>query len=455
MRERTTAIYTRGQMSTRTPADFVDSSAVLRVYSYLAGTAGVIVAAWGPLWTPAAAGDFEPYLITRVFGAIMIAAALCAAGLERIDDPGSRHRALFWFLLGHVVVAVMLTLQEIVIRGRVDATAGALIGISLVLYHFWAYPIAPARPRSVTTHYGDVTLHDRPRGWLPWSTRGSIARLRSEYERRIRMAAQQEERYRLARDVHDGIKQQLFVIQTAAATAQERLTRDDEAAGEALIHVRNATREAMTELDAMLRQMQAVPVANSGLAAALREQCEALAFRSGLEMDCRVGTLPDESQLPLGAQEAIFRVAQEALANIGRHARGRHASLTLDRRDTLLRLVIADDGRGFDARSERDGMGTTNMRQRAAEIGGHLTIESDTGAGTTITLDIPLMDMSRVLEVRRRMLLLSVGLGVSALATLLVGPSSRIWMAVIISASALASFVRVVVITLRLRERRA
>jgi signal transduction histidine kinase len=442
-------------MSTRTPADFVDSSAVLRIYTYLAGTAGVIVVAWGPMWISAAPGDFEPFLVTRVFGAIIIAAAMCAAGLERIDDPSSRHRALFWFLLGHVVVAVMLTVQEIVIRGRLDAAAGVLVGVSLVLFHFWAYPIAPERPGSITVQRGDVTLHDRRHAWLPWSTRGSIAQLHSEYERRIRTAAQQEERYRLARDVHDGIKQQLFVIQTAAATAQERLTGDVGLAGSALIQVRTATREAMTELDAMLRQMQAAPVANSGLAAALREQCEALAFRSGVEMDCRLGTLPDESQLPLGAQETIFRVTQEALANIGRHARGRHASLTLDRRDNVLRLVIADDGQGFDARSARVGMGTTNMRQRAAEIGGGLTIESEAGAGTTITLDVPLMDTSRVLEVRRRMLLLSGGLGVTAVATVMVGPSSRISMAVVIAASALASFARFVVITLRLRERRA
>lgn len=441
-------------MSIRTPADFVDSSAVLRIYSYLAATAGVIVAAWGPLWTPAAAGDFEPYLLTRVFGAIMIAAALCAIGLERIDDPISRHRALLWFLLGHVVVAVMLTVQEIVIRGRLDAAAGMLLGVSLVLFHFWAYPIAPGRPGSGTTHYGGVTLHDRRQAWLPWSTRGSIAQLHSEYERRIRMAAQQEERSRLARDVHDGIKQQLFVIQTAAATAQERLAGDVDRAGPALIQVRTAAREAMTELDAMLHQMQAAPIANNGLAAALREQCEALAFRSGVEMDCRLGTLPDESQLPLGAQETIFRVAQEALANIGRHARARHASLTLDRRDNVLRLAIADDGQGFDTRSARVGMGTANVRQRAAEIGGHVTIESEAGAGTTITLYIPLIDTSRVLEVRRRMLLLSVGLGMIAFSTVMVGPSSRIPMAVIIAASALASFARFVVITLRLRERR-
>jgi signal transduction histidine kinase len=442
-------------MVARTPPDFVDSAAVLRVYSYLAGVVGLVIAAWGPMWTPAVAGDWEPFLITRVVGAVVIAAALCAAGLERIDDPISRHRALFWFFLAHAVVAGMVTVQEIVIRGRLDVAAGALVGTSLILFHFWAYPVAPAPRRAIATRHGGVTRHDRSGGLLPPPTLRSVAQLRSEYEHRIRMAAQQEERYRLARDVHDGVKQQLFVIQTAAATAQERLTADAAGAGDALIQVRTATREAMTELDAMLRQMQAAPVANSGLAAALREQCEALAFRTGIEVDCRLGTLPEESRLPLGAQEAVFRVAQEALANIGRHARGRHASLTLDTRDNALRLVIADDGRGFDPSSLRGGMGTPNMQQRAVEIGGHLTIDSNVGSGTTIRLDVPLADMSRVLEVRRRMLLLFLGNVVGACAALMSGPSSRFSLAVIIAALALASFIRFAVISLRLRERRA
>jgi signal transduction histidine kinase len=407
------------------------------------------------MWAAAAAGDFEPYLRTRVVGAIIIAAALCAAGFERVDDPVSRHRGLMWFLLGHVVVAAVLTVQEIVVRGRVGVYAAVLAGVSLVLFHFWAYPITPARPGVITTHAGGVTRHDRANVWLRWTTRGSIAQLRSDYEHGIRMAAQQEERYRLARDVHDGIKQHLFVIQTAAATAQERLARDVCGAGDAMTQVRNATREATTELDALLRQMQAAPLATSGLADALREQCEALAFRSGTEMDFRLGTLPDDSQIPPGAQEAIFRIAQEALANVGRHARGHRASLQLDAADNILHMVIADDGRGFDAASVPAGMGIRNMQQRAGEIGGRLTVTSGAASGTTIALDVPLADASRVLEARRRMLLLSVAFGAVALGTLLSGPTSRGPWAVIAAASALACFVRFAVISLRLRERRA
>lgn len=442
-------------MPTRTPADFVDSAAVLRAYSYAAGLAGAFVLLWGPMWAAGAAGDFEAYLRTRVVGAIIIAAALCAAGFERVGDPVSRHRGLMWFLVGHVVVAAVLTVQEIVIRGRVGVYAAVLAGVSLVLFHFWAYPITPSRPGAITTHEGGVTRHDRAAGWLPWTTRGSIAQLRSDYEHGIRMAAQQEERYRLARDVHDGIKQHLFVIQTAAATAQERLTRDAAGAADAMMQVRNATREATTELDALLRQMQAAPLATSGLADALREQCEALAFRSGAEIDVRLGTLPADWQMPPGAQEAIFRIAQEALANIGRHARGHRASLRLDTADSVLRLVIADDGRGFDAATVHAGMGIRNMRQRAGEIGGRLTVTSAAGTGTTITLDVPLADTSRVLEARRRMLLLSVGFGAAALGTLLAGSAYRIPAAVMIAAAALACFVRFAVISLRLRERRA
>jgi len=442
-------------MPTRTPADFVDSAAVLRVYSYAAGLTGAFVLLWGPLWAAAAAGDFEPYLRTRVAGAVIVAAALCATGFERVDDPVSRHRGLMWFLLGHVVVAAVLTVQEVVIRGRVGVYAAVLAGVSLVLFHFWAYPITPSQPRRVTTRAGGVTYHDRSTGWLPRTTRGSIAQLRSEYEYGIRLAAQQEERYRLARDVHDGIKQHLFVIQTAAATAQERLTRDTAGAGDAMTQVRNATRQATTELDALLRQMQAAPLATSGLADALREQCEALAFRSGTEMDFRLGTLPGDTQMPPGAQEAIFRIAQEALANIGRHARGHHASLRLDTVDNVLRLVIADDGRGFDAGSVHAGMGIRNMQQRAGEIGGRLTVTSGAGTGTTISLDVPLADTSRVLEARRRMLLLSVGFGTAALGTLLAGSPLRTPGAVMIAAAALACFVRFAVISLRLRERRA
>src|SRR5690349_3639454 len=113
-------------MVARTPVDFVDSASVLRIYSYLAGLIGIVVLGWGSLWVTAAPGDFEPFLLTRVFGAIIVAAALCATGLERVEDPVSRHRALFWFLLAHVVVAVTLTVQEVVIRGRLDVAAGAL-----------------------------------------------------------------------------------------------------------------------------------------------------------------------------------------------------------------------------------------------------------------------------------------------------------------------------------------
>ena len=145
--------------------------------------------------------------------------------------------------------------------------------------------------------------------------------LRSQYAEQIRRAARQEERARLARDLHDAVKQQLFVIQTAAATVQARFENDPVGARQSVDHIRTAAREAVVEMQALIEQLQAAPLENVGLAEALKKQCEALGFRTGARIDLAVGELPRSDALPPGAHEAIFRTAQEALANIGRHAR--------------------------------------------------------------------------------------------------------------------------------------
>ena len=117
----------------------------------------------------------------------------------------------------------------------------------------------------------------------------AIGRLRSAYEEQIRQAARQEERARLARDLHDAVKQQLFVIQTAGATAQARLSTDIDGARAAVDQVRAAAREAMTEMEVMLDQLQGAPIENAGLLAFLKKHCEALGFRTGAEVTFDAG----------------------------------------------------------------------------------------------------------------------------------------------------------------------
>ncbi len=217
----------------------------------------------------------------------------------------------------------------------------------------------------------------------------SSERLRSQYEQQIREAAKLEERNRLARDLHDSIKQQIFVIQTAAATVQTRFEQDQPGAKEALDQVRSSAREAMTEMQVMLDQLRAVPLENAGLIESLKKQCETLGFRTGARVDFEVGNLPATESLPPGAHEAILRAAQEALANVARHARARNVSVSLTATLGDFELRIEDDGAGFDPNQGSRGQGLANMHARAEEFGGKFELVSHPGCGTSVVFSLP------------------------------------------------------------------
>jgi signal transduction histidine kinase len=213
--------------------------------------------------------------------------------------------------------------------------------------------------------------------------------VRSRYEQQIRLAAAQEERNRLARELHDSIKQQVFAIQAAAATAETRLGTDRDGARDALSMVRASSREAMAELEAVTDQLRAAPLENAGLVEALRKQAEALGFRTGAHVDVTIGRLPPNASLGPGTQQAIFRVAQEALANVARHARAARVKVSLEFTADELVLRVVDDGVGFDASRGVGGSGINNMRSRAAELGGSVDITAAASGGTSVRLTVP------------------------------------------------------------------
>jgi len=241
----------------------------------------------------------------------------------------------------------------------------------------------------------------------PLSTRNSLAGLMAKAniladrerplaaQRQIQLqqaeqAAAQQERNRLARDLHDSIKQQLFSIQISAAAAEARLQNDPDGAIAAIADVRGSGKAAMAEMNALLHQLAPAPLEKVGLEQALREQAEALGYRSGATVTVAIAPLPAADNIPIGADETIFRIAQEALSNIARHARATAVSLQLTTTTDTLTLTIHDDGQGFDPSAPRNGMGVDNMTRRAEQIGGNLTIESRKGSGCTIQAAIPL-----------------------------------------------------------------
>ncbi|HEY7832277.1 MAG TPA: sensor histidine kinase, partial [Ktedonobacterales bacterium] len=276
-------------------------------------------------------------------------------------------------LLGAVVVG----LGQIE-RALADLALGRPVALSR---HRWWFPLTGLviQLRALAARQGGQAAPE-----------GTVLGYREELLRQTREAAAREERNRLARELHDSIKQQLFSISVSAAAARERLAgatgSADGAAGanNALEDVRRGAREAQVEMEALLQQLRPAPLENVGLVEALRTQCEALGYRTGAVVSFVPGMLPDDSRLAPGTPEAVFRIAQEALANIARHARAGHVWLSLSEADGDLALEVRDDGQGFDPETAAAGMGLANMRQRAAALGGSIQVESLPGAGTTL-----------------------------------------------------------------------
>ncbi len=220
--------------------------------------------------------------------------------------------------------------------------------------------------------------------------------VREERARQIYAAAIQEERSRLARDLHDSIKQQLFSISVSAAAVRERWTNDPTGAHAALDDIQQSAQAALVEMNAMLQQLSPTPLAAAGLVEALHEQCQALAFRTGAEVTTAFSELPPVEALPLGAQETLFRVAQEALSNIARHARANRVHVRLERAPeaNAVMLEIRDDGQGFETVKTPSGMGLANIQERATRLNGQVIVQSASGQGTTIRVELPLLEQN-------------------------------------------------------------
>ena len=388
-------------MNNRQRPDALDARWVFRGYAVLAGLGGFVLLGWGQMWF----GDYlagQPSgkaALIRVLGSILIAAACCAAGFAVVDSPPSRRNGLFWFATGHAIVFLVVLSQRILIwgPGLGGTAAKLLIFVTCALFYLWSTSEGEHSPLPRLSLFGDAA---------PASTE----RLRSQYEQQIREAARLEERNRLARDLHDSIKQQVFVIQTAAATAQARFDGDQVGAREALEQIRASAREAMTEMQVMLDQLRAVPLENAGLIESLKKQCAALGFRTGAQVDFKLGELPPSEAFPPGAHEAILRAAQEALANVGRHARAGSVTVVLDSVRGQVELKVQDDGAGFDPEHSARGQGIANMRARVEEFGGKFELISRPGNGTSITLSFPYMAAGTPVEYRNKALWAGVAL---------------------------------------------
>jgi signal transduction histidine kinase len=149
----------------------------------------------------------------------------------------------------------------------------------------------------------------------------------------------------------------------------------------------------LTELRALIFELRPESLEREGLVGALERQVASVRARHGLEVSVELGEEPDLSQ---PAKEALYRVAQEALQNAVKHARAQTVRLLLESGGAEVRLLVADDGRGFDPRQDFPGhLGLQSMRERAAAVGGSVEIDSAPGAGTRLQAQVPLLGARR------------------------------------------------------------
>ncbi|MBL1115803.1 GAF domain-containing sensor histidine kinase [Streptomyces sp. 110] len=197
------------------------------------------------------------------------------------------------------------------------------------------------------------------------------------------------ERARLAHELHDAVSQKLFSLRLTAQAATALVDRDPGRAKDELQQIALLAAEAADELRSAVVELRPAALDEDGLVATLRTQVQVLdrAHSAHVTFACH-----GVRALPAAQEEAVLRVAQEALHNALRHADARQVDVTLARRGQGARLRVADDGRGFDPSAVRRAghhLGLVSMRYRAGGVGGGLTVESAPGKGTVIEMEVP------------------------------------------------------------------
>jgi signal transduction histidine kinase len=199
------------------------------------------------------------------------------------------------------------------------------------------------------------------------------------------VTAREEERRRLRGDLHDGLGPRLAGAVLTIEAARRMLATDPKVADELLDRAAAGIEGTVADVRRLVYGLRPPALDQLGLTGALRQHAAAI---SGAELVCEVTAPEPLPPLPAAAEAAAFRIAQEALTNVARHAHARHAVAAIAVAETL-RLEVADDGRGLPPDGPA-GVGLTSMRERASELGGSFELAGRPGGGTVVRVELPL-----------------------------------------------------------------
>ncbi|HEU4328932.1 MAG TPA: CheR family methyltransferase [Roseiflexaceae bacterium] len=208
------------------------------------------------------------------------------------------------------------------------------------------------------------------------------------------ITAQEDERGRIARELHDSLGQFLTALSVRLAALQSQATNPP-ALGAALDDLRRVAVQLDQELDRLTVELRPPALDDTGLADALASYTAEWSVASGVPVDL-IAVKLDGVRLPAAVETTVYRIVQEALTNVLKHAQASLVSVILERRSDALRVIIEDNGRGFSVeaappdRAAGRRLGLLGMHERASLAGGTITIESTPGEGTSIFVSIPL-----------------------------------------------------------------
>jgi signal transduction histidine kinase len=269
---------------------------------------------------------------------------------------------------------------------------------------FWGWPAAhpqltdvlgvPIRDRERVLGFIFAACKTEPGGFTEQDERlislfaahAAIALTNARLYERGRELSVLQERARLARDLHDAVSQKLFSVRAKARAAAVLVGRDPARAVEEIDSVADLAGQAHAELRAVIDGLAPPDLAADGLAGSIRGYAVLAGRTHGAEVVVQAADVP---ALDPRQETALYRTAQEAIGNALRHSGSRQIWVSLYRRRNSVVLEVSDCGTGFDPRGTPAGLGLASMRERAASVGGRLSINAAPGTGTRVRLSVP------------------------------------------------------------------
>jgi signal transduction histidine kinase len=354
------------------------------------------------------------------------APALPVVATERRDDSaparrpalrGLAEQVLRFPLLGKlaganllIVLAALLAVaaeQRSIVPGNAVSILGIALALSLVVNLALVYvalrPLSELELAARRVSSGDMEarvppsiLADRDIARVGTTLNALLDRLTEDRVRVRRLAAQvisaqDEERARVARELHDSTAQILAAVMLQLGVAARESTSP--VLDARIATLRELASEALEEVRSLSHTMHPRVLDDLGLTAALEWLARQTREQEAFDVEVFAA---DGPAIPAPLASVLYRVAQEALRNASRHAAPRRVEIYLRRSPTTVTLEVADDGRGFDVRraeERRPGMGLFSMRERVGLVHGRLSVESSAGRGTRVVAALPLTDM--------------------------------------------------------------